>query len=172
VTASQQLSAACLEGLCPAANIAPKQKTFSHSSTGKALGLLRRRIKRSIDMARIERVNQQVKREIGVILQRDLGDPRLQFVTVTEVDVSRDLRNAKVRYSVLGDSDQVSAAQKGLENAKGMIRRLLGQKVNMRYTPELLFSYDESIKISARIEETLKEIHDEHEGYHPNNQGE
>lgn len=123
-------------------------------------------------MARIERVNQHVKQEIGVIIQRDLGDPRLQFVTVTEVEVSRDLRNAKVRYSVLGDADQIDAAHKGLEKAKGMIRRLLSQRVNMRCTPELFFSYDQSLAISARIEETLKEIHDEHEGYHPNDQDE
>lgn len=123
-------------------------------------------------MVRVERVNQQVKREIGVIIQQDLGDPRLQFVTITKVDVSRDLRSAKVHYSVLGDADQADAAQKGLERAKGMVRRLLGQRVNMRYTPELFFSYDESIQISARIEKTLKEIHDEHEGYHSNNQEE
>ena len=51
-------------------------------------------------MSRIDRVNQQVKREIGKIIQQELGDPRLQFVTIIEVDVSRDLRNAKIRFSV------------------------------------------------------------------------
>ena len=117
-------------------------------------------------MGRIDRINQQVKREIGKILQRELGDPRLQFVTITKADVSRDLHNAKIYFSVLGGEHEVQSAQNGLEGAKGMIRRLLGQSMNMRHTPELFFIYDQSIEMSARIEETLKEIHDEHEKHH------
>jgi len=123
-------------------------------------------------MGRIDRVNQQVKREIGKIIQQELSDPRLQFVTITEVDVSRDLRNAKVRFSVLGEGDQVQAAQNGLEGARGMVRKLLGQRMNMRHTPELFFIYDQSIEMSVRIEETLKEIHDEHKEHHSDNQEE
>ena len=121
-------------------------------------------------MGRIDRINQQVKREIGRILQRELGDPRLQFVTITEADVSRDLHNAKIHFSVLGKEHEVQTAQKGLEGAKGMIRRLLGQSMNLRHTPELFFIYDQSIEMSARIEETLKEIHDEYEKHHSNDQ--
>ena len=117
-------------------------------------------------MGRIEKVNHQVKREIGRIIQRELGDPRLQFVTITEVDVSRDFQNAKIHFSVLGEAPEVQAAQKGLEGARGMIRKLLGQSMNMRHTPELFFIYDQSIEMSARIEETLKEIHDENEKHH------
>lgn len=117
-------------------------------------------------MARIEKVNQQVKREIGQILLQELSDPRLQFVTIMEVSVSRDLQNAKVHFSVLGDRAAVQLAQKGLDSAKGMIRRLLGRSMNMRYTPDLHFVYDESIEKGARIEETLKEIHNEHEQHH------
>ena len=123
-------------------------------------------------MARIERINQQVKREIGRILQQELGDPRLQFVTITEVDVSRDLRNAKILFSVLGGGEQKHAAQQGLEGARGMIRKLLGQNMYIRFTPELFFVYDRSVEMSARIEETLKEIHDEHEEDHSSNQDE
>jgi ribosome-binding factor A len=113
-------------------------------------------------MARIEKINQQVKREIGRILLQELEDPRLQFVTIMEVDVSRDLQNAKIRYSVLGDETKIVSAQESLDGAKGMIRRLLGKSMNMRHTPELYFLYDQSVELSARIEETLKEIHDEH----------
>lgn len=123
-------------------------------------------------MGRIERVNEQVKREIGRILQQELGDPRLQFVTITEVDVSKDLHNAKIRYSVLGSEADIKAAQKSLEGAKGMIRRLLGQNIKIRYTPELFFEYDQSIEMNARIEQTLKEIRDEHETHHSSNQEE
>lgn len=120
-------------------------------------------------MGRLERVNQQVKRQIGEILQRELADPRLRFVTITEVDVSRDLHNAKIRFSVLGEGRRVDAALEGFERAKGLIRKLLGKSMNMRYTPELFFIYDPSIEMGARIEETLKEIRDEHEAHHSNN---
>ena len=123
-------------------------------------------------MERIKKVNQEVKREIGRIIQRELGDPRLEFVTITEVDVSRDLRNARIRFSVLGEASQAKAAQQGLEGARGMIRKLLGKNMNLRYTPELFFIYDQSVEMSVRIEETLKEIRDEHEKHYPSNQEE
>jgi ribosome-binding factor A len=121
---------------------------------------------KGVKMGRIEKVNNQVKREIGRILLQELGDPRLQFVTITEVDVSRDLRNAKIHFSVLGEKAQIQSAQEGLDGARGMIRKLLGQSMNLRHTPELFFIYDQSIEASIRIEETLKEIHDEHENNH------
>jgi ribosome-binding factor A len=118
-------------------------------------------------MGRIEKVNQQLKREISIIIQQDLGDPRIEFVTITSVDVSRDLRNAKVLFSVLGEPSKAEVAQKGLEGARGMIRKLIGQRIKMRFTPDLSFVYDHSIELSARIEETLKGIHDELEKNHP-----
>lgn len=121
-------------------------------------------------MGRIDRVNQQVKREVGKIILRELSDPRLQFVTITEVDVSRDLRNARIRFSVLGGENEMHAAQQGLDGAKGMIRKLLGQSMSIRHTPELFFIYDQSVEMSVRIEETLKEIHDEHEEHHSDDQ--
>jgi len=123
-------------------------------------------------MGRIEKVNHQVQREIGKIIQQELSDPRLQFVTITDVDVSRDLHNAKIRFSVLGGSEQVQAAQNGLDGAKGMIKRLLGKNMNLRHTPDLYFIYDQSIEMSARIEETLKEIHHEHEEHYSDDQQE
>jgi len=121
-------------------------------------------------MERIDRVNQQVKRVLGRIIQQELSDPRLQFVTITEVDVSKDLRNARIRFSVLGEEDQVQDAQQGLEGARGMIRKLLGQNVSLRYTPELFFIYDESVEMSVRIEETLKEINNENEEHNSDDQ--
>ena len=123
-------------------------------------------------MGRIDRVNQQVKRELGRIIQQEMSDPRLQFVTITEVDVSRDLRNARIRFSVLGEEDKIQAAQQGLEGARGTIRKLLGQSMSLRYTPELFFIYDQSVEMSVRIEETLKEIHDENEENNSNDQEE
>ena len=120
-------------------------------------------------MGRIERVNEQIKREIGQILLQELADPRLQFVTITSVDASLDLRHAKVYYSVLGDEKQIGKAQECLNHAQGMIRRLVGQKIKIRYTPQLMFIYDKTMAISAKIEETLQEIHNESRENHPDN---
>ena len=114
-------------------------------------------------MSRMDRINQQIKREISQILLRDLGDPRFMFVTITVVDVSKDLRNAKVFYSVLGDQKNLEKIKLALEKARGMIRKLVAERLTIRYTPELFFSFDESIEKSARIEKTLQEIKDERE---------
>lgn len=112
-------------------------------------------------MNRMDKVNQQIKREIGQILLQELGDPRFMFVTVTAVDVSKDLRHAKVYYSVLGDQKNLPSVKSGLEKARGMIRKLVGERITIRYTPELFFAYDDSVEKSARIEKTLREIKDE-----------
>jgi len=114
-------------------------------------------------MERMERVNEQIKRTIGQIIQEELSDPRLAFVSIVHVDVSKDLRNAKVFFSVLGNESQVRSAQQSLDRAGKLIRRELGRRVKIRYTPELLFKYDNSIQESVQIEEKIREIHDEHE---------
>jgi len=111
-------------------------------------------------MSRIDRVNQQLKREIGQIIQQDLRDPRLEFVSITSVDVSRDLRSAKVFFSVLGDEHQAGVAQQGLDSARGIIRKFVAQRIKLRYTPDFIFSYDKTMEQGARIEETLKEINE------------
>ncbi len=109
-------------------------------------------------MGRIERVNQQLKREISGILQRELGDPRLEFVSITYVRVSRDLRHARIYFSVFGGEERQAGAQRALDNASGLIRKYIGQRIRMRYTPQLSFFYDESIEFSSKIDATLKEI--------------
>ncbi|MCB9757616.1 MAG: 30S ribosome-binding factor RbfA [Candidatus Omnitrophica bacterium] len=107
-------------------------------------------------MDRTKRINEMIKREIGVILLTEIRDPRLKFVTVTGVEVSKDLQHAKVFYSYLGsDRDGVSEA---LEKARGFVRLLVGQRVIMRYTPDIQFYYDKSIEYSDRIEQTLENI--------------
>lgn len=108
-------------------------------------------------MERIERINAMMKREIGMMLIEDVRDPRLKFVTITDVAVTKDLQHAKVFYSFLGtDKDAVEQA---LENAKGYVRRLVGQRIVMRYTPQISFVYDKTIEYSDRIEQTLQDIH-------------
>lgn len=112
--------------------------------------------------SRMDKVNRQLKKEIGQIVQTELGDPRIGFVSITQVETSKDLRNARVYFSVLGDESQVAEAAKSLNKAKGTIRHLLGQRIRIRYTPELAFHYDQSLAHGAKIEQALKEIESEH----------
>ena len=119
-------------------------------------------------MDRIDRVNAQIKKEISRIIHQELGDPRLQFVTITGVEVSRDLRTGKVYFSTLGEKAAAEAAQSALMSAAGIIRRYVGSNVKMRYTPEFHFVYDRSAEFSARVEQTLMEIHHDETGKSPN----
>lgn len=114
--------------------------------------------------SRMDRVNQQIKKEIGAIIQRELSDNRLQFVSITNVETSKDLRHARVYYSFLGGSDQSKNINDALNHASGLIRHYVGKRVNLRNTPELMFVFDGSIASGAKIEKTLKEI-DYEEGH-------
>lgn len=109
---------------------------------------------------RIERVAQEIKKEISKILSQELRDPRLGFVTITYVELSADLKNAKVHYSVLGDKKEEENSQLALKKATGFIRKLIGQRLNLRFNPEIIFKFDKSIAYSIKIEEVLKEIKD------------
>jgi ribosome-binding factor A len=105
---------------------------------------------------RAERVSDQMKQEIADILMRKIKDPRIGFVTVTDVDVADDLRNAKVFVSVYG-SDKASTL-KGLESASPFIRSELGRRMRMKFVPEILFRYDDSVERGAHINELLHDI--------------
>lgn len=107
---------------------------------------------------RAERVSDQMKQEIADILMRRIKDPRIGFVTVTDVDVSDDLRNAKVFVSVYGTDAEKEATLKGLRSAAPFIRSELGKRMRMRYVPELLFRFDATVERGAHIMELLKEI--------------
>lgn len=110
---------------------------------------------------RIYRISEEIKREISNIIQNDLKDPRLpEFVSVLSVDTTRDLRYAKIYVSVFGNDEEKKKAMEGLKNAAGFIRREIGQRIKLRYTPELLFELDNSIEygiyINKLINETIK----------------
>jgi ribosome-binding factor A len=109
-------------------------------------------------MGRMAKVNQLMKREISTILQREVQDPRVEFVSITGVTVSPDLHVARVNFSVLGDEKKKEEATKALDSARGYIRRLIGKRISLRYTPDLEFIYDNSLEYSARMEQTLEEI--------------
>jgi ribosome-binding factor A len=107
---------------------------------------------------RQEKVEELLKAEISEILQRELKDPRLGFVTVTEVEVSPDLRHARVFVSVMGDERAREESLEGLKSAAGFVRGELGRRLTMRVTPEIEFRIDSSIEQGARIFELLEQI--------------
>jgi ribosome-binding factor A len=113
---------------------------------------------------RLDRVNQLIKEEISTLLQRELKDPRLGFVTVTEVETSKDLRVAKVFVSVLGDERQWASSLAALTSARGFVRNWLRQHLDLRVTPDVDFRPDRSMEHAARIQSLLKDVQREGEG--------
>ncbi|WP_027414646.1 30S ribosome-binding factor RbfA [Aneurinibacillus terranovensis] len=110
---------------------------------------------------RTNRVGEEIKKELSQIIQRELKDPRIGFVTVTGVEVSGDLSQAKVFISIFGDEEKQSGTLKALEKAKGFMRTEIGRRVRLRHTPDLLFKVDESVEYGNRIETLLTKIHQE-----------
>jgi len=107
---------------------------------------------------RANRVAEQMKKELGDIITRKLKDPRVGFVTVTDVEVTGDLQQAKIFISVLGDEKQKQDTLLGLLKAKGFIRSEIGKRIRLRKTPELMFEFDEALERGNRIEEILRDL--------------
>jgi ribosome-binding factor A len=113
-------------------------------------------------MDRIYRISEEMKKEISSIIQNDLKDPRLpRMISVMSANVTKDLRYAKIYISVLGSEEEKKSALDGLRSAAGFIRREIGHKMQLRYTPEMQFELDNSIErgvyITKLINETVKE---------------
>jgi len=107
---------------------------------------------------RVNRVSEQMKVELGDIIFQKVKDPRIGFVTVTDVEVTGDLQNATIYISVLGDESKKEATLKGLDKAKGFIRTEIGKRIRLRKTPEIEFKFDESIAYGSRIESLLSQV--------------
>ena len=110
---------------------------------------------------RSERVEGQLKREISKILQEDLKDPRIGFVTITRINLTLDLRYARVYFSVMGDDKVKEESLKGIKSAIGFIRKLIAERMKLRYVPELYFKLDNSIEYSINLEKTFERIRNE-----------
>jgi ribosome-binding factor A len=108
---------------------------------------------------RSERLGELLLAEISELVVRDLKDPRLGFVTFTRVELSDDLRHAKVFASILGSEPEKARTLQGLASATGYIRRHLGRILRLRYTPELTFLIDESMEHGAKIAQLLRQLH-------------
>lgn len=107
---------------------------------------------------RPEKLAEAVKKEVSDMFRHDLRDPRIGFATITFVEVSGDLRYAKIYVSVLGKEEEQQQTMQALEKAKGFIRSELGQRIRLRYTPELTFKMDHSIQSGTRIIRLLEEV--------------
>ncbi|MGE5574393.1 MAG: 30S ribosome-binding factor RbfA [Bacillota bacterium] len=110
---------------------------------------------------RVERVAEAIRSEAADILARGIKDPRLGFATITDVEVSEDLRHVKIFVSVMGDKTQVDETMAALESATGFVRGEIGRRIRLRHTPEIVFRYDTSIRRGARVFELLREIRSE-----------
>ncbi|MBR0366506.1 MAG: 30S ribosome-binding factor RbfA [Clostridia bacterium] len=109
-------------------------------------------------MARIDRINGEVQRELANVI-RSLKDSRIPLMTsVVAVHVTNDLRYAKAYISVMGDEAAQKKAMEGLRSAAGYIRREIGKRVDLRYTPEFIFELDKSIEHGSHIDKLLKNI--------------
>lgn len=109
-------------------------------------------------MARIDKINGEVMRELANII-RELKDSRIPIMTsVVAVHVTNDLRYAKAYISVMGDENVKRKAMDGLKSAAGFIRREIGKRVDLRYTPEFIFELDDSIEHGSHIDKLLKNI--------------
>ena len=112
---------------------------------------------------RVGRVTQALKEEIGKILQCEIKDPRVKMATVTRAEITGDLRFAKVYFSIFGDKKAKEEAMAGIESAKGFIRHLIGQRMQLRYTPELSFRLDESSEYNIHIGKVLEGLKNQEE---------
>lgn len=107
---------------------------------------------------RAARVGDQILREVSMLLLTKIMDPRVQGVTTTGVQLSNDLKQARIFFSVIGDEDRVKRAQAGLNSAKGFIKREIGKRMKLRYVPEIIFLHDSSLESGSRIERIFDKL--------------
>lgn len=113
---------------------------------------------------RIEKLQELIKQEMSKMLLREIKDPRIGFVTVTDVEMTGDLREAKIFVSIMGDEEKVQESLKGLNSALGFIRREIGRRIKIRFTPEISFALDTSLDYSDHIQKILLDLDKEGAG--------
>lgn len=111
---------------------------------------------------RVGRVSQEILKEVNDILMNTVRDPRVEGITITDVDLTGDLQQATIFYSTLDTDDQTKKeTQTGLDKATGLIRKELGSRLTTYHTPELEFKRDESVEYGNRIDQLLNELKNE-----------
>lgn len=108
---------------------------------------------------RLSRISEEFKRELSNIILNELKDPRIpMLLSIISVKVTKDLRYAKVYVSVYGDEQQKLNAIEGLKSSSGFLRKEIGNRIQLRYTPELVFELDDSIAYGAHISEIINKL--------------
>lgn len=110
---------------------------------------------------RVNRVAEQMKKELGGIITQKVKDPRIGFITVTDVEVTGDLQDATVFISVLGNEKEKTDTLTGLNKAKGFIRTEIGQRIRLRKVPAIKFEFDDSIAYGNKIQTLLQQVNEE-----------
>lgn len=110
---------------------------------------------------RSNRVAEQMKKELGDIIGRKLKNPKVGFVTITDVEVTGDLQEATIYITSLGSEREKRETLEALEKSKGFIRSEIGSRIRLRRTPEIKFEFDSSIEYGNKIEELLRSLHEE-----------
>ena len=115
---------------------------------------------------RLSKVAQAIKEEVAqMMIRQEIKDPRIGFVTITRVNISADLQHATVYFSILGDDQKkLKEAEAGLKSAQGYVRKLLGSRLHIRVTPEVVFRPDPSIAESIRMSKLLDDLNKENGG--------
>lgn len=106
---------------------------------------------------RPKKVREALRREISMIIQNEIKDPRLGFTTITRVEISNDLRNAQVYYTVLNEKEKTNTKH-ALSSAEGYIKKLIGDRIKMKFVPEITFRLDKSAESTRRVHEILDEL--------------
>ena len=107
---------------------------------------------------RVLKAAEAIREVVSMAILTDLRDPRIQNVTVTFVEVSGDMRLAKVKVSVMGDESQQELCLKGLQNAAGYLQQKVGDRIDTRYTPKLRFELDRGVKHALEVDRILREV--------------
>jgi ribosome-binding factor A len=114
---------------------------------------------------RANRVGDLILREIAELLMSRVKDPRVKKTTVTGIFVSKDLRYARVYYSVIGDEQQIMETQKGLDSATGFIKREIGLRMDLKYVPDIVFKHDPSLAVGDHMEKLFQKLRAEEESH-------
>jgi len=112
-------------------------------------------------MSRIDKVNEEIRHHVSTIVQRELDDPTIGFITITHVEVSPDLKVAHVYYTTLAEDELLESTVSGLERSSSLIRNILGKKIRMKFTPEIRFMNENMLNQKNRIDEILDRLHRE-----------
>ncbi len=107
---------------------------------------------------RAQRVAKLIKEEVSILIRDNIKDPRVGFVTITKVEVTKDLKLAKIYFSEMDNKEGKTQALEGLQSAKGYIKKLLAGRIKLRFMPDIIFVLDKSSEYSIHIEEKIDDL--------------